>query len=340
MPEKKYKVLIADPAIHPAGLELLEAATELIILPSYAPLEAVIAAAREVEAILARTAKIPAAVVRAAPKLKIVSRHGVGVDSVDVAECTRQGVVVTITGEANAAAVSEHAFGMLLALANKLVQAHASVKAGEWERGRFVGGELEGKSLGLVGLGRIGSRMARQAQGFGMEVLVYDPYIDAQKAQQAGARLTDLQTLLRQADFISLHIPLTEESRHLIGRAELALMKPSAILINTARGGLIDEGALYEALVEQRIAGAALDVFEQEPLPGSYPLAHLENVLCSPHVAGQTAEALVKMSVGAAENILQVLRGERPAFVVNPEAWEHPRWRGATLDSIIRVRVP
>lgn len=326
MPEEKSKVLIADPAVHPAGLELLETMAELIIMPPYAPVEAVVAAAGEVEAILARTAKISAAVIRAAPRLKIVSRHGVGVDSVDVAECTRHGVLVTITGEANAAAVSEHAFGMLLALSNKLVQAHASVKAGEWNRERFVGVELEGKTLGLVGLGRIGSRMARQAQGFGMEVLVYDPYIDAQKAQQAGASLADLPALLRQADFISLHIPLTAETRHLIGRAALALMKPSAVLINTARGGLIDEEALYEALVEGQIAGAALDVFEQEPLPGHYPLAHLENVLCSPHIAGQTAEALVKMSVGAAENILKVLRGERPAFIVNPEALDHSRW--------------
>lgn len=328
MASKEHKVLIADAAIHPDGIKLLEEVADLTILPSYSPLEKLIEAVRDVDAVLARTAVISAEVVQAAPKLKIVSRHGVGVDSVDVTECTRQGVLVTITGDANAAAVSEQAFGMLLAMTCKLVPANALVKAGGWERERFVGMELGGKTLGLVGLGRIGSRMVRQALAFDMAALVYDPYVEAEQVRQAGATPVDLNTLLRQADFVSLHVPLTKETRRLIGPAELALMKPSAILINTARGGLIDEEALHEALVAGKLAGAALDVFEQEPLPANYPLALLENVLCSPHVAGQTAEALVKMSVGAADNILRVLRGEIPPFVVNRGALAHPKWTG------------
>jgi D-3-phosphoglycerate dehydrogenase len=328
MASKERKVLIADAAIHPDGIKLLEEVAELTILPSYSPLEKLLEAVQDIEAILARTAVISAEVVRASPKLKIVSRHGVGVDSVDVTECTRQGVLVTITGDANSAAVSEQAFGMLLALASKLVPANALVKAGRWERERFVGVELGGKTLGLIGLGRIGSRMARQALAFDMAGLVYDPYVEAEQIRQVGATPVDLPTLLSQADFVSLHVPLTKETRHLIGRAELALMKPSAFLVNTARGGLIDEEALYEALVGDKLAGAALDVFEQEPLPANYPLAQLDNVLCSPHVAGQTAEALIKMSVGAADNILRVLRGEIPPFVVNRGALAHPKWTG------------
>jgi D-3-phosphoglycerate dehydrogenase len=321
MNNKDYKVLIADPAIHPEGIELLKPVAEVVVMPaSYSSPKLLIDKAGDVDAILARTSVISRPVIEAAPNLKIVSRHGVGVDSVDVEACTEYGVVVTITGDANSQAVSEYAFGCLLAVANKISLADTAVKAGQWERNRFVGVELHHKVLGLIGLGRIGSRMARQAAGFEMEVLAYDPYLKAETAHQFGVTLVDLETVLRRADFVSLHVPLTTETRYLIGRAELGLMKPSAILVNTARGGLIDEQALYEALSHRRIAGAALDVFEQEPLPAGHPLTKLDNLLCSPHVAGQTEEALYKMSVGAAENILCVFRGEIPPFVVNPEA--------------------
>lgn len=324
MTTKTHKVLIADAAIHPDGIKLLEAVADLTLLPSYSTEAELVSAAGDVDAILARTSKITAAVIAASPKLKIVSRHGVGVDSVDLEACNRHGVLVTITGDANAVAVSEHAFGCLLAMARKITQAHANIKAGKWERDRIIGVELYQKVLGLIGLGRIGSNIARRAKAFEMEVIAYDPYARPETAQQLGVPLVDLPTLLRRSDFISLHVPLTKETRHIIGQAELAQMKPSAILVNTARGGLIDEQALYESLVAQRIAGAALDVFEQEPLPAHHPLTQLDNVLFSPHVAGQTAEALRRMSVGAAENILAVLRGEIPPFVVNPEVLNKP----------------
>ncbi len=314
-----YKVLIADTEIHPQGLTMLEAVASLVMLPSYTSQEELAEAARDADAILARTAVISRAVIHAAEKLKIVSRHGVGVDNVDVAACTEHGVAVTITGDANSQAVSEYAFGCLLAVANKMAAANTAVRAGKWDRHRFVGVELQGKVLGIVGLGRIGSRMAKQATGFEMEVIAYDPYLDAETARQFNVSLVDLPTLLRRADFISLHMPLTPETRHMIGQPEIELMKPSAILVNTARGGLIDEQALYQALARQRIAGAALDVFDQEPLPANHPLTQLDNLLCSPHVAGQTEEALQRMAVGAAENILRVFRGEVPPFVINPE---------------------
>jgi D-3-phosphoglycerate dehydrogenase len=319
MTQKAYKVLIPDAAIHPDGIHMLEEVAALTLLPSYSPQETLVAAAKDVDAILARTSIISRPVIEASSKLKIVSRHGVGVDSVDVAACTQHGVLVTITGDANSEAVSDHAFGCLLAVARKITTAHAAIKAGRWERDRIVGVELYRKTLGLIGLGRIGSRMVKRAKGFDMEVLVYDPYVTTETARPLGVTLVDLPTLLRQADFISLHVPLTDETRHIIGQAELDLMKPSAILVNTARGGLIDEKSLYESLAAGRIAGAALDVFEQEPLPPNHPLTRLDNILFSPHVAGQTAEALQRMSVGAAENILRVFRGEAPPFVVNPE---------------------
>ena len=322
MSDKSFNVLITDASIRPEGIELLESVASLTVLQSYTSEADIIEAARDADAILARTAIISKAVIEAAPKLKIVSRHGVGVDNVDVDACTRQGVLVTITGDANSEAVSECAFGLLLAIARKTAQANAHIRSGQWNRDLFVGLELYEKVLGIVGMGRIGSRLARHAGGFDMQVLAYDPYVDADAAQEAGITLVNLETLLRRADFISLHMPLTDETRHIIGPAELALMKPSAILVNTARGGLVDETALYETLVNNRIAGAALDVFEAEPLSNENRLLELDNLLCSPHVAGQTEESLLRMSVGAAENILRVFRGERPLGIVNPAALE------------------
>lgn len=330
MTEPDYKVLIIASSIRPEGVKMLEAVASLSYLPAYSPEEDTVEAARDVDAILARVATITKPVVRASPKLKIVARHGVGVDAVDVEECTRLGIVVTTTGDANSEAVSEHAFAGLLAVARWLAIADASVKSAKWERQRLVGVELYGKVLGLIGLGRTGARMARHSRGFDMRVLAYDPYVDAETAQKLNVSLVDLETLLRRSDFISIHAPLTEQTRSLIGQAEFGLMKPSAILVNTARGGLVDEGALYEALASRRIAGAALDVFAQEPLPPDHPLTRLDNVLCSPHMAGVTEESLMRMSMRAADNILCVLRGERPMFVVNPEVLQNTnriQWR-------------
>jgi D-3-phosphoglycerate dehydrogenase len=318
---KEHKVLVADDSIHPAGIELLKTAASLKTLPAHPPQEDLVGAVGDVDAILARTAMISASVIAAAPQLKIVSRHGVGVDYVDVAACTRHGVLVTITGDANSEAVSERAFGFLLAAARKIPAADNSIKSGQWERGQFIGFEIYRKVLGIVGLGRIGSRVARHARGFDMQVIACDPYIDPEVARKLDVTLVDLETLLLRADFITLHVPLTPETRHMIGQAELALMKPSAILINTARGAIVDEQALHRALITSEIAAAALDVFEQEPLPPNYPLAGLDNVICSPHCAGQSEEALERVAVRAAENILCVLRGASPdpSLVVNPE---------------------
>ena len=319
-----HRVLVTDHNIRPEGLELLkEHGAELTVLQAYSSPKTVLKAAADVDAILARVSRITADIVKTSPNLKIVSRHGVGYDNVDVDACTRLGIAVTISGDANSEAVSEYAFTNLLAVARKLTKANAEVKSGLWNRDGIVGVEFHRKTLGIIGLGRIGSRLTKHAGGFDMDVLVFDPYADPGVVSELGAERVDLKNLLQRADFISLHTPLTDETRHLIGKPELDLMKPSAILVNTARGGLVDEEALYDALTHHTIAGAALDVFEQEPLPGNHPLTRLDNLICSPHVAGQTAESLVSMSVAAAQNILSVFRGDLPDVLINPDVLQN-----------------
>ncbi len=325
MTDKKFNVLVSDRSIHPSGIDLLRPLAELTFLEGYARPEVFAAAVSETDAIFCRSGIIDASVIDAAPKLKIVSRHGVGYDNVDIDACTRRGIVVTTTGEANSQSVSELAIGMMLYLGRFIRRANADMDAGLWERTSLVGTELFQKTLGIVGLGRVGTRLAKHANGFDMEVLVCDPNLDADTVAKHGAKQVDLQTLLAQSDYVSLHLPLSPETRHIIGAQELSQMKESAILINCARGGIVDEDALYTALVEKQIAGAGIDVFEKEPLPAGHPLIGLDNVCHSPHIAGQTAESLARVSLQTAENILTILRGEKldPGFVVNPEALAH-----------------
>ena len=328
-----FKVLIADDAIQPQGIELLKQKTLLSQLPAYTSETDLINAVQDVDGILARACVISRPVIEAARKLKVISRHGVGFDNVDVCACTRHGVAVAITEEANSEAVSEQAFASMLALATGITSANSDVHAGNWDRNRFVGVEMHGRVLGVFGFGRIGSRTVRHAAAFDMEVLVCDPYIAKDRLSTPNATLVDKDTLLARAAFVSLHTPLNMETHHMISHQELKAMKSTAVLVNTARGGIVDEQALCEALASGDIAGAALDVFEQEPVSFDNPLLKLPNVLCSPHVAGQTEESMVRMSIAAAENILRVFRGERPSFIVNPEVLgNHTRisWKTTT----------
>ena len=326
MADTKFRVVVIG-ALRSEGLQRLESVAQITALADYATEADLIDIVGDVDAILARTGLISRSVIEAAGRLRIVSRHGVGVDNVDIEACTGHGVLVTITGDANSGSVSEHAFGLMLAAARELPAADAAVKGDRWDRSRFVGRELAGKTLGLVGLGRIGARMVKHAQGFDMVVLAYDPYIRPEDAVEVGAELVSLEDLLRRSDFVSLHLPLTDATRGLIGVEQLGLIKPSAILVNTARGGLIDEVALHAALSKGGIAGAALDTFAHEPLPADDPLAQLDNLICSPHVAGQTVESLIRMSVRSAENIVRALSGKRPDGVVNPEVLQNG-WPG------------
>jgi len=250
------------------------------------------------------------------PRLRVVARNGIGVDTVDVAAATELGVVVTNAPSVNADSVADFTFALLLALVRRVVEADRAVREGRWPR--LVGVELRDRCLGLLGFGRIGQRVAERARGFGMRTVAYDPVPDLAAAERLGVRLVSFPEVLAQADFLSLHLPLTPQTRHLLGEEELRCMKPGSFLVNTARGGVVDEAALARALKEGWIAGAACDVFDEEP-PRTSPLLQAPNVLLSPHMASHTREAIARASRVAAENVLAVLQGGRPPNAVNPE---------------------
>jgi D-3-phosphoglycerate dehydrogenase len=259
-----------------------------------------------------------------APNLRVIAKHGVGINSIDVDCATEFGVLVMVTGDANAPAVAEHAIALMLALGRDLPGLHASVKAGTWARNTYKGRELRGRTLGLIGFGRIGRRVAELARCIGMRILVLPRVagsIDSTLAEEASS----LESLLAEADVVSLHAPLTPETRHLLDRRALSLMKPGALIINTARGGLIDEHALADALIEGRISGAGLDNFDVEPPPPDCPLLNAPNLILTPHIGGITTAALQRVGTIAADNIAAVLEGRQPdpANVVN-SALLHP----------------
>jgi D-3-phosphoglycerate dehydrogenase len=310
------KVLVSDP-IDQNGIDILSQVAHVDYETDLTP-AALIDRIGQYDALMIRSGtKVNAEVIEAAHRLKIIGRAGVGVDNVDLQAATRKGIVVVNSPEGNTVAAAEHAIAMMMSLARYVPQANASLKSGQWKRSQFMGVEVYKKTLGIVGLGRIGSHLARVARALGMQLLVYDPFISAERAQQVGARLVDLEQLFRESDFITLHIPRTPETTHLINRRTLALMKPSARIVNCARGGIIDETALHEALQEGRIAGAALDVFEQEPL-GDSPLAALDReTVLTPHLGASTEEAQANVAIDVAEQIRDVLLGLPARSAVN-----------------------
>jgi D-3-phosphoglycerate dehydrogenase len=266
-----------------------------------------------VDAAIIGVVPMTARVLEQAPGLKVVSAHGVGVDHVDLQAATRLGVIVANCPGANDQGVADLAIGLMVAVARQIPLTDQDVRAGKW--GRYEGSELWKKTLGLIGLGRIGRGVAKRALGFDMQVLAYDPYVDEQQAGAIGVRLTSFEEVITSADFLSLHAALTPETRHLIGKAVLEKTKPSAFLINTARGGLVDEDALYAALVEGELAGAALDVFSAEPPLGS-PLLGLKNVVVTPHIGAHTQEAIERVGVLAAQNVVHALQTGQPVHRV------------------------
>src|SRR5439155_586954 len=246
-------------------------------------------------------------------------RAGVGVDNIDVQAATRKGILVVNAPRGNIVAAAEHAMALLFALARWVPQADASVKRGEWNRSKFVGTEIRGKTLGVIGLGNVGSEVAKRAHGLEMDVVAFDPVVSVERAELFNVALVSLEELLEQADFVTVHVPLVDSNRNLIGTPELARMKPTARLINTARGGIIDESALLAALQAGRIAGAACDVFENEP-PGESPLLAIPNFIATPHIAASTSEAQVSVAFDVAEEVAAVLAGDLPRFAVNAPA--------------------
>src|ERR1700738_4672032 len=278
------KVLVADP-ISPKGVELLESGGQLLVQVKTGLKEAdLVAIAADFSAIVVRSqTKITAKVIDAAKQLKVVGRAGVGVDNVDVDAATRRGVIVMNTPEGNTISTAEHAFSLLGSIARNIPQAHASMKAGQWDRKSYEGVELHGKTIGILGMGRIGTEIARRAIAFGMRVLAYDPYLSASRARSLQVELVDsLDHVVPNADFITLHMPLTAETKYMLNAERLAKTKRGVRIVNCARGGLIDEAALVEALKSGQVAAAALDVFETEPLPADSPLRGIPTLVFTP----------------------------------------------------------
>lgn len=317
------RVLITGPAIAEEALALLKAAgVAPVFVPPYAkPQELEDVAGRErIDAMIVRMGQIDASVIGASPRLAVIAKHGVGVNNIDVEAATGHGIPVLTTRGANSQSVAEHALALMLALVKDILPLDRALREGRWDKATYKGAEMAGKHLGLVGYGDIGRRLAAMVRPFAMEVTVYDPHIEAGDLDH-GARLTgDLDGLLASADIVSLHCPLTDQTRDLIGADRLALMKSTAYLVNTARGGIVNEDALVRALRDGTIAGAGLDGFAEEPPPEDSVLWSLPNVVVTPHIAGATAAALRRMGVHAAENVLGVLGGGHidHRCIVNP----------------------
>ncbi|HEY3135630.1 MAG TPA: phosphoglycerate dehydrogenase [Blastocatellia bacterium] len=264
--------------------------------------------------------KVTADLIERAANLRVVGRAGTGVDNIDVAAATRRGVVVMNAAAGNTVTTAEHTMAMLLSLARQIPRAAGSTKAGGWEKSKFVGVELMGKTLGIIGLGRIGTAVAERARAFGLNILGYDPYFTEEAASELGVEMAALDELLARSDFITLHTPLTNETQGMIGAAAIDKMKPGVRLINCARGGLIEEGALLDAISSGKVAGAALDVFEQEPVSPDNPLLALDSVIATPHLGASTTEAQLGVATMIAEQVLDYLRQGAVRGAVNMPA--------------------
>jgi len=325
---ERGRILVTSPVYDPAGAEtgarLLAAGYAIDLQPRLG-----VRSPEELQALLgdavgaiASTDPFTRDVIEASPALRVIARVGVGSDSIDREAADAAGVAIAITPGQNAETVADHALGLILALVRKIAVQDRAVRAGRWERvGAMAPGELFGRTVGLIGAGEIGRAVIRRLQGFGVTLVAYDPAV----ASLAGVEmLPSVEALLRRADIVSLHAPLIHATRHIIDAERLALMKPTALLVNTARGGLVDQPALLQALRDQRIAGAALDVFETEP-PDAGEFAALETLILSPHLAGISHESIRRMTVMATDSVLRVLAGEMPATVINAEACRRRR---------------
>ncbi len=310
------RILVADPLAE-EGLALLRRHGQVDVRTGLSPqdLARIIG---DYDALIVRSGtRVTREVLAAASRLKVVARAGVGVDNIDVDAATELGILVVNAPTGNIVAAAEHTIALLMALARRVPQAHLSMRQGEWNRKRFIGVEVREKVLGLIGLGRVASEVARRAHGLDMHVLAYDPYVSEEQARKVGAHLVSLDEVLSRADFLSLHLPLTPETRGFMSAERLARMKPGAYLINTSRGGVLDERALLEALDSGHLAGAALDVFAEEPLPVEHPLRRHPKVILTPHIGGSTVEAQARVATDAAEQVIAVLQGKPAPYAVN-----------------------
>lgn len=310
------KALVAD-RLHPAALDALR--TRFDVTAREVTPEELLEAIGECEVLVVRSrTRVTREVLEVGRRLRVVARAGVGVDNIDVAAATERGVLVVNAPAGSTRSVAELTVAHMLALARRLPQADRSVREGRWEKKRIQGVELWGKVLGLVGSGRIGSQVAQIAQTLGMEVIAYDPYLPEGAAREHGIRLTSLDEVLRSSDVVSVHAALTAETHHMLDYEAFRRMKRTALLVNCARGAIVDEDGLARALRDGLIAGAGLDVFEREPPEGS-PLLAMDNVVLTPHIAASTDDAQRQTGLLVVEQIVKAVIGERPDFLVNPE---------------------
>lgn len=317
----KKKVLLVQP-IHPKGVKLLEKEVE-VVFASDSSVDTLKREIKGINGVIVRTALFPREIIQAADRLEVIGRHGVGVDNIDIKAASKYSIPVVYTPGVTDIPVAEHAIGFMVTLAKRYLISDRALREGNFKiREEFSAVDLNERTLGIIGVGRIGSTVAQKCKAaFNMKVLAYDPYLSPDKAKQMGIILTrSLTELLQKSDFVTIHTPLTAETENLIGKEELGQMKKSAFLINTARGGIVNEKALLQALKEKWIAGAALDVLLKEPPPSDHPLFGLENIVLSPHMASLTRECVVTMARVVAQGVLDVLGGKRPQYIVNPDS--------------------
>ncbi|HHV62303.1 MAG TPA: D-glycerate dehydrogenase [Firmicutes bacterium] len=329
----KFKVYVTR-RIPEAGLDIVREVADVKVwdgeLPP--PREVILQEIRDVDGIISLlTDKMDAEVMDAGKNLKVISNYAVGFDNIDIPEATKRGIAVTNTPGVLTDTTADFAFALLMATARRIVEADRHTREGKWKTWvptGFLGQDIHHATLGLVGLGRIGYEMARRATGFSMKLLYYDIYRNEKFEKELGIEYVELPELLRRSDFVSLHVPLTDKTYHLIGRQELGLMKKTAILINTARGPIVDMEALYEALRDGKIAGAGLDVTEPEPIPANHPILGLDNLTIAPHIASASVATRTKMATMAAEGCVAVLKGEVPSNLVNPDVLKVKELKG------------
>ncbi|QQO08668.1 hydroxyacid dehydrogenase [Breznakiella homolactica] len=316
-------------AVCPEGMQLLEGTADIYVANRQNPNE-YLDEMRDTDALIVRIGSCDAGVIENSPALRVIGRTGVGCDSVDVAAAAARGIPVVITPGANSRSVAEHAVAMMFALSKNLLEGHLELQKGNWEiRGANKAFEIEGKTVGIIGFGAIGRETAKICAACGMKAAAFDPMLTRGQIGDFGAVCyEDCESLLRDSDIVSIHVPLTEQTRDMIAAPQLARMKPTALLINCGRGGIVNESDLIAALRDGVIAGAGLDVFCSEPPGPDDPLLQCPNVILSPHSAAQTREAVIKMARMCVEGCLAVCRGEQWPHVADPSVYNHPRWTG------------
>jgi D-3-phosphoglycerate dehydrogenase len=317
------RILLVEPIGDP-GMRILREVGIVEILPRRSQRELVTRIKDADAAIIRAMLRIDSQVIDAGRRLKVIGRFGVGLDNVDVKRATERGIPVVWTPDANSAAVADFSFGLMIGIARRIASANDALKQyGSWEsRHQLVGTDVSEKVLGIIGFGRVGRAVSERARGFRMRVLVHDPFVEEEVVSEFGGIRVSLEELLAQSDFVSIHAPYTSETKKLIGERQISMMKPRAFIINTARGGIVDSRALVKALRAKRIAGAALDTFEEEPPRRRNALFRLENAIVTPHIAAFTQESLEKVSATVAEGVASALRNERPKYVFNESIYQ------------------